>query len=92
MSRPITIPEEIVYEEIYSLNEFPKEKSVKIIVGLANALGVFSENQKYKTYQIIDEMYTELNSASPSWNPTKPAGTYYNEDLWHFIDLIRQTE
>jgi len=34
-------------------------------------------------------MYINLNSANPIWNPSKPAGTYFNEDLWHFIDILR---
>jgi hypothetical protein len=33
--------------------------------------------------------YTELMSANPSWAPNKPAGVFRQEDLWHFVDLIR---
>jgi hypothetical protein len=33
--------------------------------------------------------YTELMSANPLWAPTKPAGVFRKEDLWHFVDLIR---
>jgi hypothetical protein len=47
--------------------------------------------QLFKRYEIRDDMYDELNSANPSWNTSKPEGTYFNEDLWHFIDLIRQS-
>lgn len=36
--------------------------------------------------------YTELMSANPSWAPNKPAGTFRQEDLWHFIDLIRSRQ
>ena len=36
----------------------------------------------------IDD-YQELLSANPTWAPTKPAGVFRKEDLWHFVDLIR---
>lgn len=87
------MPREIVYpqpsyEAIQFFQEFPGEM-VFVRVGLTDADGVFYLNQLYQTYEIKGEMYTELNSANPPWNPEKPAGTYYNDDLWHFINLIR---
>lgn len=33
--------------------------------------------------------YTDLMSASPSWAPSKPAGTFRDDDLWIFVDIIR---
>jgi hypothetical protein len=33
--------------------------------------------------------YTELNGPPTSWAPDKPTGTYRNQDLWHFIDILR---
>jgi hypothetical protein len=91
MPRQITIPAETIYEEIQSLQEFPDEQLVTVIVGVTDAEGVFIVPQQFKTYQITGDMYTELNSANPSWDPAKPAGTYFNEDLWHFIDLLNQS-
>jgi hypothetical protein len=91
MPRQITIPAETIYEEIQSLQEFPEEQLVTVIVGVTDAKGVFIVPQQFKTYQITGDMYTELNSANPSWDPAKPAGTYFNDDLWHFIDLLNQT-
>jgi hypothetical protein len=91
MPRQITIPAETIYEEIQSLQEFPEEQLVTVIVGVTDAEGVFIVPQQFKTYQITGDMYTELNSANPSWDPAKPAGTYFNDDLWHFIDLLNQT-
>jgi len=41
-------------------------------------------------FTIEGDNLTELLSANPSWSPDKPAGTYANDDLWHFIDLFRQ--
>jgi hypothetical protein len=91
MPRQITIPAETIYEEIQSLQEFPNEQLVTVIVGITDAQGDFIVPQQFKTYQITGDMYTELNSANPSWDPAKPAGTYFNDDLWHFIDLLNQT-
>lgn len=34
--------------------------------------------------------YTDLMSANPTWAPNKPANTFRKEDLWHFVDLLRQ--
>jgi hypothetical protein len=91
MPREINVPAETIYEEIQSLQEFPEEQLVTVIVGVTDAEGVFIVPQQFKTYQITGDMYTELNSANPSWDPAKPAGTYFNEDLWHFIDLLNQS-
>jgi hypothetical protein len=91
MPREVTIPAETVYEEIQSLQEFPEDQLVRVIVGVTDASGTFLVPQQYKTYDIYGDMYTELNSANPSWDTAKPAGTYFNNDLWHFIDLIRNT-
>jgi hypothetical protein len=89
MPRQITIPAETVYEEIQSLQEFPDDKIIRVIVGQTNEEGVFIVPQQFKTYEITGDMFTELNSANPSWHPEKPEGTYFNEDLWHFIDILR---
>jgi hypothetical protein len=91
MPRQVTIPAETIYEEIQSLQEFPEEQLVTVIVGVTDAEGVFIVPQQFRTYQITGDMYTELNSANPSWDPAKPAGTYFNADLWHFIDLLNQS-
>lgn len=89
MPREITIPSETIYEEIQSLQEFPDEKLITVIIGKTNSEGVFFVPQQFKVYQITNEKYDELNSANPSWHPAKPEGTYFNEDLWHFIDILR---
>ena len=33
--------------------------------------------------------YTDLMAESPNWDPIKPAGSFSEDDLWYFIDLIR---
>lgn len=89
MPREVTIPAETVYEEIQSLQEFPDQQLVRVIVGKTDPTGAFIVPQQFYEYAISGDMYIDLNSANPSWNPAKPAGTYFNEDLWHFIDIIR---
>ena len=91
MSRQTTIPSQTIIEEIQSLEEYPNEKIIRVVVGNVDADGVFIVPQQFKNYQIYGDMYTELNSANPSWNPEKPEGTYFNDDLWHFIDILRQS-
>ena len=39
--------------------------------------------------EIVGADFDELVSANPEWAPSKPPGTYRNEDLWMFIDRIR---
>jgi hypothetical protein len=33
--------------------------------------------------------YSDLMAESPTWDPIKPAGSFSEDDLWYFIDLIR---
>ena len=86
MPREVTIPTQTIYEEIQSLQEFPEEMFVRVIVGTTDANGVFIVPQQYRAYIIDGDDYTELLSPNPSWDTAKPGGTYFNEDLWHFID------
>ena len=86
MPREIIIPTQTIYEEIQSLQEFPEDMMVRVIVGTTDAEGTFIVPQQYRTYIISGADYVELLSPNPSWNPAKPGGTYFNGDLWHFID------
>jgi hypothetical protein len=90
MSREVVIPTETVLQEIQSFEESPTNRLIRVVVGNLDADGKFTVPQFFKMYEIRAEMYDELNSANPSWNPTKPAGTYFNDDLWHFIDLLKK--
>lgn len=89
MPRQVTIPEQTIYEEIQSFEEYPDRKLVRVIVGVTDASGVFIVPQQFQQYEISGEQYDELNSLNPVWNPEKPEGTYFNNDLWHFINVIR---
>lgn len=89
MPHEITIPAKTVYEEIQSITEFPDIKLVTVVTGIVDDSGQFIVPQQFSTFQIQNEMYDELLSANPSWDPEKPAGTYFNQDLWHFIDMLR---
>lgn len=94
MARTTTRPAETVAEEIRSLEEIPTYDGVtpgivRALVGRLDAGGSFSVPQQYEIYTIEGAMYDELVGPPQAWNPNKPTGTYSNDDLWHFIDLIR---
>jgi hypothetical protein len=91
MSRQVNVPAETFLEEIQSFEEHPSAQYIRVTVGKVDSDDVFIVPQQYSVYIIKDDMYIELNSANPSWNTSKPAGTYFNDDLWHFIDLLNQT-
>lgn len=91
MPREINIPAETVYEEIRSIEEIPPI-SVMVMVGKTNASGEFIIPQAFSIYIIEGDNYTELTGPPTSWAPDKPDGTYRNQDLWHFIDLLRNTD
>lgn len=90
MPREINIPAETIYEAIRTIEEVPNQ-SVSVVVGQTDSTGTFVVPQQYKTYIIDGENYAELNGPPTSWATDKPTGTYRNEDLWHFIDLLRQS-
>jgi hypothetical protein len=89
MPRDVTIPAETIYEDIQSLQEYPEQQIVRVVVGVTDAQGVFLVPQQFKAYEIYGDMYTELVGPPTSWAPDKPTGTYRNQDLWHFIDILR---
>ena len=92
MAREVTIPAITFTEEIQSLEEYPAEKIIKVVVGQIDSNGNFIVPQQFSVYVIKNDDYDELLSADPFWNPEKPAGTYFNDDLWHFIDLQRASQ
>lgn len=88
MGRQINIPSQIANEEIAYIEEFPGNW-VRVRVKVTNSDGVEIPMQGQTVFSIEGDNLTELLSEKPSWSPDKPAGTYANDDLWHFIDLIR---
>jgi len=90
MPREINIPAETIFQEIRTIEEVPNI-SVRVLVGQTDADGEFVVPQQYTSYLIDGENYIELNGPPTSWSPDKPTGTYRNQDLWHFIDLLAQS-
>lgn len=88
MARSINIPAQTGQEEIRGLEEMPGI-FVKVLVGMIDEAGEFIVPQRFQRYVIEKEMLADLMSANPAWAPQKPAGTYRNEDLWRFIDMLR---
>ena len=87
MPRQIDIPAKVVFETIVLVEESPNSW-VRASVALTNETGDILPNQTAKQYMIEGDNLIELLKGNPSWSPNKPAGTYDNEDLWHFIDLL----
>lgn len=91
MARNITIPSQTVEEEIVIVEEAVNQY-VRVVVGILNPDGKsFNTNLGVQEYRITGDDLAELNGPPTTWSPNKPNGTYRNEDLWHFVDLIRQS-
>lgn len=88
MPREINIPAQQIFEDIRIIEEFPNE-SVRVTVGKTDSTGEFIVPQQYSVYNITGTMLDELLGPPTSWSPNKPVGTYSNDDLWHFIDILR---
>lgn len=43
----------------------------------------------FEEFVLVGDAFEDLMEANPSWAPNKPSGTYRNEDLWRFIDIMR---
>lgn len=91
MPRESTIPAQIVREDISSIEEYP-DQLVRVMVGRVDETGEFITPQQFSMYEIVDDDFAELMSAGPEWAPQKPAGTFRNDDLWIFIDRIRNAK
>jgi hypothetical protein len=88
MGRAIVLPAVTSTEEIVSLSEFAGTL-VRFCVALVDENGILINPDRVENFELIGDDYTDLMSANPPWAPNKPAGTYRNEDLWHFVDAIR---
>lgn len=91
MPRDITIPTQTMREEIAVIEE-AVGVYVRITVGVLKSDDTFDLNIPIKEYRITGDDLVELNGPPTTWATDKPNGTYRNEDLWHYIDLFRQTE
>ena len=91
MPRDITIPTQTIREEIAVIEE-AVGVYVRVTVGVLKSDDTFDLNIPIKEYRITGDDLVELNGPPTTWATDKPSGTYRNEDLWHYIDLFRQTE
>ena len=91
MAREYTAPAQVFTEEFRTIEEITG-LLVRVMVGSVDKDGRFVVPQQFSVYEIKDEDFAELMSASPSWAANKPANTYRNEDLWIFVDRIRAKE
>jgi len=88
--RNTTIPAQTVTEDISSLDEVVGYQ-VRFLVGKKDSDGNWIVGQQFETYVVSGPAYEELNGPPLSWCPDKPTGTYRNEDLWHYVDLQRNS-
>ena len=88
MPRQIDIPAQVVYEDFRTIEEVPNVL-VNVMIGKTDSTGEFIVPQQFLNFVIDGDNYTELNGPPTSWAPDKPTGTYRNQDLWHFIDILR---
>lgn len=88
MMRTVTIPESTITEDISLIDETPNVQ-VRFLVGKRESNGNWVVPQQFETFLVANEQYAELNGPPLDWCPDKPTGTYRNEDLWHYVDLIR---
>lgn len=90
MPREVTVPVQTLREEIAVVEE-AIGVYVRVTVGILKADGTFDLSIPVKEYRIMDEHLAELTGPPTEWAPDKPDGTYRNQDLWHFIDILRNT-
>lgn len=87
--REIGIVQQIISEDIryyeHSIGGNVKVLVQKYTVENNEIIPLDSSNM----YMIHGIDYEELMKANPVWAPTKPAGVFRKEDLWHIVDLIR---
>jgi hypothetical protein len=88
--RTTIIPSSTIIEDIGNIEEVPGEL-VRFLVGKRESNGNWIIPQQFETFLVANEQYTELNGPPQSWCPDKPTGTYRNEDLWHYVDLQRNS-
>ena len=93
MPRIIEVPAQTIRQEIRALEEIPSSTGapgfVRVQVGRVDETGAFIVPQQFETYEVRGRMYEALVGEPAEWAPDKPAGTFRTEDLWYFIDRIR---
>lgn len=93
MSRDVVVPEQSYTEDFMAVEEFPGNY-VRVVVGVRNpdGDGFDIDNHPPKRYTIAGDDFTELNGPATAWASDKPEGTYRNQDLWYFVDKIRNSD
>jgi hypothetical protein len=93
MARTVDIPAQTISQEIRSIEEVPSSTGapgfVRVQIGRIDASGAFVVPQQFEVYEIRGKMYEALVGEPADWAPDKPAGTYRNDDVWYFVDRIR---
>lgn len=90
--REVVIPQQTYTEDFMVVEELPGSR-VRVVVGVRRADGKSFNVEEYRPQEYIIEgdNLAELNGPATTWAPDKPEGTYRNQDLWYFIDKLRNT-
>ncbi len=100
MARELSIPQRTAVQEILGV-EHNVGISVRVVVasgsmkmmpagiGKPDALKfVQDQSSPGRAIEIAGADYLALMAGNPDWSPDKPADTFRNDDLWHFVDAI----
>ncbi len=88
-NRTYKIPARTVHEAIISLEERPADRIINVQIQAVDKAGQAISGAAPRLVQIDGDSYTALIADDGGeLLPGKPAGTYRNEDLWHFIDAL----
>lgn len=75
-------------EDLIVINEDKQDRRIKVTVGYFDS----SDNLLEKEDVVLTgEYYDLLMTDSPSFAPGKPLNEYREIDLWHVIDLMKQS-
>lgn len=93
MPRDVVIPQQAYTEEFMAIIEHPGQV-VRATVGVLRADGKSFDVERYRPreFEIAGEDFELLTGPETPLLPGKPAGTYRNEDLWYFVDKLRNSD
>ncbi len=88
--RTISIPARTAKLEIIALEERPADRIVNVTIAAVDEAGLPVNGFPSRMVQIDGKAYDMLvdDHEGNELLPGKPPGTYRNEDLWYFIEVL----
>jgi hypothetical protein len=89
-NRTITIPARTATLAITALEERPADRIVNVTIAAVDETGLPVSEYGTRTIQIDGTAYDMLvdDNEGNELLPGKPPGTYRNQDLWYFIEVL----